>query len=541
MAEAPHVPFRNIAIVGSGPTGIYTLNVLLAADEPMLITMFEASSLAGVGQPYSPESAQLSMLANIASIEIPALSQTYLNWLLDQPDAILALYGVDPATLHERQFLPRLLLGGWFRDELERLVATAPDRGHRVVLREATRVTDVEPVGEEVRVSFTSASGADSLLFSHVVLATGHEWPEDPDRDCGHFVTPWTGLIEAEVPAARVGILGTSLSAIDAMMAVACQHGHFADTAEGLAFRRRAGSEGLQITLMSRQGLLPEADFWCPLPYQPLRHFTETALAQEGEGGTEGLLDRLWLLFKRELTEADPDFARKTGLADLTVEAFVDVYFAPRLAADPFAWAAANLIQVERNSRERRTVEWRYAILRMHAPMEAMVALLDDNDRVRFEMLKRVFIDNYAAVPPQSIRRLLALRATGVLDILALGEDYHLARDDGQTQIGTTDGRSATFDVFIDARGQRGLGVSDLPFPALRSLLQSSANGRPEMPVDDAFAVSATGVAARQLFLPAAPYLLERLPFVQGIGASADLGRAVADAILGRDPSAPAD
>ena len=35
-----------------------------------------------------------------------------------------------------------------------------------------------------------------------------------------------------------------------------------------------------------------------------------------------------------------------------------------------------------------------------------------------------------------------------------------------------------------------------------------------------------------RLFLPAAPYLLKRLPFAQGICASADMAAAVAQAIL---------
>ncbi len=40
----------------------------------------------------------------------------------------------------------------------------------------------------------------------------------------------------------------------------------------------------------------------------------------------------------------------------------------------------------------------------------------------------RVFIDNYAAIPPESIRRLLALHRAGILRILTLGEDYELQR-----------------------------------------------------------------------------------------------------------------
>ena len=517
--------FRTVAVVGAGPTGLYTLHHLLLAPEPLVITVFEAGPLAGVGLPYSPEAAQATMLANIASIEIPPLSQSYLDWLREQPESILRLYGVDPADLHDRQFLPRLLLGAWFRDELERMIADAPARGHRVALREAARVTDVAEAGEELRVTFGTADGEESLLFSHVVLATGHDWPEGDRPLAGHFVSPWSGLIEATVPPLAVGVLGTSLSGIDAAMAIACQHGQF-DAGE-MVFRLRPRSEGLHITLMSRQGLLPEADFWCPLPYQPLRHVTPEALEREAAMGSDGLLDRLWRLFVAELAAADPGYAEALGVAHLSPEGFAEAYFAPRLAADPFVWAEANLAQVDRNAAARRTVGWRYAILRMHEPMETMVARLSEQDRLRFESLKRVFIDNYAAVPPQSIRRLLALHRAGCLTVLALGQDYALEHWEGGTRVRSDIGHEMQFAVFVDARGQRALTGSELPFPGLREKLGSHAG---PVPMDAEFAL--TGVGNGRLYLPAAPYLLARLPFVQGITASADMGAAVASAIL---------
>lgn len=75
----------------------------------------------------------------------------------------------------------------------------------------------------------------------------------------------------------------------------------------------------------------------------------------------------------------------------------------------------------------------------------------------------RVFIDNYAAIPSESIRRLLALREAGIIHILALGEDYKMEINESRTVLKTED-NSYSFDVFIDARGQRPLKVKDIPF-----------------------------------------------------------------------------
>lgn len=64
---------NKIAIVGTGPTGIYTLLALLKHQTPLSISLYEQSNEAGVGMPYSDEENSRLMLANIASIEIPLL------------------------------------------------------------------------------------------------------------------------------------------------------------------------------------------------------------------------------------------------------------------------------------------------------------------------------------------------------------------------------------------------------------------------------------------------------------------------------------
>ncbi|NEM19125.1 NAD(P)-binding protein, partial [Escherichia coli] len=98
---------KKIAIIGSGPTGIYTFYSLLTNAAPLSITVFEKADQPGVGMPYSDEDNSRLMLANIASIEIPPIFITYLDWLKQQNAAHLARYSVDKDKLHDRQFLPR--------------------------------------------------------------------------------------------------------------------------------------------------------------------------------------------------------------------------------------------------------------------------------------------------------------------------------------------------------------------------------------------------------------------------------------------------
>ncbi len=107
--------------------GIYTLFSLLQQQTPLSISIFEQADEAGVGMPYSDEENSKMMLANIASIEIPPIYCTYLEWLQKQEDSHLQRYGVKKETLHDRQFLPRILLGEYFRDQFLRLVDPVHD------------------------------------------------------------------------------------------------------------------------------------------------------------------------------------------------------------------------------------------------------------------------------------------------------------------------------------------------------------------------------------------------------------------------------
>lgn len=508
-----------IAIVGTGPTGIYCFKHLQEAGNQD-ITLFERGGCAGIGMPYSPETADRSMLANIASIEIPPVVCSYHDWLTGQHQSRLVAYGMDTTELHDRQFTPRQLLGEYFRDQFRDLSRRSTAAGGTVETHVETEVTDVISAAEGL--FLTTGDRATFGPFQRVIIATGHDFPDAADATRSYFPSPWSGLIQAEVPAARVGIMGTSLSSFDAAMAVASQHGRFVRPGGDLAFE--PAGEGLHITLMSWTGVLPEADFWCPIPYEPLQVMTEHAVMACTE--SENVLDAAFELFRGELSLADPAYAARIGLSDLTPDSFAKAYFAPREGADPFHWARQNLAETEHNKAQQITVPWRYAILRMHERLELIFPALTEAERGRFDKgLKLVFVDNYAAVPAESIRRLLALRDAGVLSVLALGDDYVLDVQADRTVI-TAEGRTHTYDLFIDARGQKALTTEDLPFPTLRAAILSAGFDIPE--VNSSYGLVGVPGYENRLVLAAIPYLMRDHPFVQGITASQDIGAAIA-------------
>lgn len=193
---------KRIAIVGVGPTGIYTFYELVKRGEPLAITLFEKEAQAGVGMPYSDDNTAAQMLANIASIEIPPIDLTYLQWLQQQSDDWLAARGLERHALHERQFLPRVILGEYYRDRFLYLVERARDVGFVISVCESCEVTDIAV--QSTGIAIHTDSAADPVIVDLVAIATGHLWPEEERASRQYFPSPWTGLMEARIAPCRV-------------------------------------------------------------------------------------------------------------------------------------------------------------------------------------------------------------------------------------------------------------------------------------------------------------------------------------------------
>lgn len=535
-----------IGIVGTGPSGIYSLMHLIDLPAPLNITLFEQNHRAGLGTPYDPETNDPAMLANIASIELPPVTETLVDWLHDRTDAELADVHISRAEISDRAFYPRVLIGAYYHDQLSKLVRRAEARGHIVEVLTRHHVVDVIAHEGDVVIQ-VEANGATRLqAFDYAIVASGHQERdvEDEHEQLDHAyakrdVETWRN--------ARIGVLGTSLSSIDVAIGTAAEAGRFVRQEGKLAYVAGDADATFSVTLMSRRGLLPEADFYCPIPYEPLVHCTPEQVDTICTDGKGDCLDRMFELFKIKLATADPGYADGIGLQFLTPDNFAPVYFSARERVPALDWAEANLAEAKANARARKTVAWRYAILRMHEVFGNAVKLLDERDRKRFSKgLKQVFIDNYAAVPPLSIERLLALRDAGKLRVLRLGNEYALQSDDktGTTRVQTEDGEEE-FDIMVDARGQPALTLQELPFPTLR--LQIIANERANDPsftaddasdllesgveVDDAYALNDGIYSLSRVYCLSIPHLLKLHPFIQGLTSCQELAKAMADSL----------
>jgi uncharacterized NAD(P)/FAD-binding protein YdhS len=542
-----------ICIIGSGPTGIFTLKTLVASPVPLIISVFDAELVAGKGTPYLPGANDPVMLSNIPSIEIPPLMETLVDWLNRQSNDYLSTFNINRSSINDREFYPRLVVGDYFHDQFQAILSVGKINRHRVEVYPGHRVTDIELGTTDIRVKVSSFDGDFDAVFDHVVMATGHNWPENTQVKPGYFASPWPATELQEIGDGRLGILGTSLSGIDALLTVATSCGSFVcDDGGTLQYVTSAGHQDFHATMMSRKGLLPEADFYCPLPYIEPQICTYESIQNEVNIGSQGLLDRVFDLFQRELLAADPDYSAEIGLSHLSVDTFADAYYGRRSDTDPFVWAAANLAEAHLNFELQFTIPWRYAILITHEIIEKAIPHLDTTDLTRFNRsFKGIFIDQYATVPHLSIRRLLALRNAGRLDIIKLGSDYDIETEglERGARIRTGD-REQQFSSFIDATGQSSLSVRELPFPTLLKQRGIQAANTPEparrfmdgesanfkktggIEIDEAYRPRGATALSNRLYCVAIPFLLHKRPFVQGITSAAELGKTAANAIL---------
>lgn len=320
-----------VAIVGTGPTGLYCFKHLISSHQAKEISLFEKGERLGVGMPYSRETASRFMLANIASIEIPPLKEDYLTWMRAQSEEYLKSYKLTPDEIDERTFTPRLMLGDYFHHQMDALIEEARCAGLVIHEHPATEVSDVASQGGKLLVK--STAHPNGSIFDKVILATGHAFAEDDDLTDHYFPNPWSGLIDVSIPATSVGILGTSLSAIDAAMAVVTQHGDLVQQGEDLIYETDTRGQ-LMITMMSWSGILPEADFYCPIPYTPLEKMTPQALVEAIS--CDDKFEAVFSLFKQEIHLADETWSKKIGLISLTAEEFERAYFHDREVNDSF-------------------------------------------------------------------------------------------------------------------------------------------------------------------------------------------------------------
>jgi uncharacterized NAD(P)/FAD-binding protein YdhS len=517
----PYMKHNRVAIIGSGATAVYTLKYLIKSKQPLDITLFESSNEVGKGMPYRSDMNADYMLCNAFSKEIPLVTRSLIDWLEHLPKRELGEWELSSHELSARAFYPRLLIGEFLADEFQDLCKKANSAGHNVKVKPGERVTDIIPSDQDT-VTLETSKAVAPTQYDHVIIATGHSWPAHPKLNDADLLSPWPYTNITKLAPGNIGILGSSLSAIDIVVALATAHGEFIEENGTVTWQPNNPNTKLKITMVSKDGIMPEGDFYYPYPYQSLKLFSREAVDTEINKGNQGLLQRLFELLCDELNESDPDYFKTLGQQSKSVEEFSKAYFKRRKELGGLAAVKLDFATARKSLRERKTIPYRYVLLRAHENFDRALRSLDNDDYALFKKtLLPVFADSYAAVPHLSLARIIAMFDANVLELKASGENADFRNTENNAVIVETEEETLKFDVLIDARGQSAAPLDELPFPSLVKVLLAEQSH-----VESPFRLKTAKPSS--IYCLALPQLLQRYPFSQGLANSDENAKTVA-------------
>jgi len=489
-----------IAIIGGGPSGLFMYKRLVESKRKDLqIDIFERRAHLGAGMPYSNEGANEEHITNVSDNEIPVIFNSIADWVKTAPKSLLEKYNINTENFNEYKVLPRLFFGEYLIAQFNLLQKFAKKKGITTNVHLGVVVEDVIDHPRKKKVG-VKVQGQDVLEFDQLIICTGHNWPKKyEDKIPEYFDSPYPPekmLLKLNHP---VGLMGSSLTAIDAIRTLAKANGKFAEGKDGkLSYTLNAGSEGFKMVMHSRNGLLPAIRFHLEDPHLGKGGTLIKAEIQKHIKENDGFVSLDFLFeqnFKARFVKEDPGFYKK--IKDLTLEEFVEKMMACREKAEPFELFKREYIEAEKSIRKKESVYWKEALAILSFTMNYPAKYLSAEDMERLQKVLMPLISIVIAfVPQSSCRVLFALYDAGILDIVEVGNDsevkplkrgganYHYYNSKNEKVL-------SHFNTFVDCVGQPHLSVKDFPF---KSLVKSGKISQARL----AFKSAAAGWAAKQ-------------------------------------------
>lgn len=466
-----------IAILGGGPSGLLMFKQLIRSGKTTIaVDIFEKSQYLGSGMPYSEEGATDEHITNVSSNEIPEMCTTLAEWIKTADKGLLGRFDIDPEKFHEYKTLPRLLFGHYLSDQFLALIDEARAKGIAVTLRMGTIVTDIDdaPTDDEVIIS---TSNGEFFTFERVIICTGHHWPKKWEGKIeGYYDSPYPPVKLAKSFNHPIGIKGSSLTAIDAIRTLARANGQFIKDEQGdLTYNCNEENPNFKMLMHSRNGLLPAVRFHLKEPYpakETALSKTEVNAIRKANDGFLPLDDVYRRCFVEPLKKEQPEFYEK--IKALSMEDFVDEMMLRRTDAPPFRLLAAEYVEAMRSIAQEKPVYWKemLAVLSFAMNYPAKYFSAEDMQRLKKTLMPLVSVV-IAFTPQRSVEEMLALHASGVLDIIAVGEESEIKvnEDTGGAVYVYTDEEgdrvANCYETFIDAVGQPHLSYNELPYRTL--------------------------------------------------------------------------
>lgn len=466
---------KKIAIIGGGPSGLFMYKRLIESEVPNFeIEIFERKGYLGAGMPYSAEGANVEHITNVSDNEIPIIFNSIEDWVKIAPKEILKKFDIDEDKFNEYKVLPRLFFGEYLSAQFNLLREVGENKGIKTDVHLNCVVDDIIDVYEDQQV-VVSIKGQNKARFDLVIICTGHNWPQKYEGKIpGYFDSPYPPKKIALEVNHTVGIMGSSLTAIDALRTLARQNGKFTTNEDG-TYSYQLASEGFKIVMHSRSGLLPSVRFHLEDSHLGKEETLSKAEIQKSIKENGGFLPLDYVFeknFKQMFVEKDPVFYKK--IKDMNLEEFVGAMMDYREKMEPFDLFKKEYEEAEKSIEKRKSIYWKEALAILSFAMNYPAKYLSAEDMERLQKVLMPLISIVIAfVPQSSCRELLALHDAGVLSIVAVGDQAEVEplTTGGADYHYKVDGKKVTvhFDTFIDCIGQPHLSFDDFPFKSLIS------------------------------------------------------------------------
>jgi len=470
------------AIVGCGLTGTAAFCRLIRilqekAARPnfsfprIRIAVVEKQGFFGPGFPYSDAFVMPCHMTNTCSEEmgIPIDDpRDFKEWAEAEYDRLArqctAFPKADELKAGPCTYYPRAVMGEYLRTRFMEAVKAARELGVDVVLHSWCEALDASEKGGKVRLVLKELDREKifSLEADRLFLATGHWCPEG--KEIPLIISPWPSreLLDCIPPGARVAVLGTSLSAIDAVMTLTWEGAFCRDPSGTLQYKGIHPAR--EIVLCSRSGILPKVRgkmgeyrnrFLTPMNLRALVEDRDPPPALE-------------TLFRLLCLDLDAAYGHAEAYAQ-----------AIKPSLPPVNILEQDLRRAKEGDGPHGELLWQTVLHQSFSMAREVYVHLSAEEKMRFEKQYSTLFFAYAApMPPLIAEKLLALMKSGIVQVIKLGKDYRILKSDAGKGYeihykGPHGERArACYDYLVDGRGQSRSFTTN-PSELARNLLRS--------------------------------------------------------------------
>lgn len=375
--------------------------------------------------------------------------------------------------------VPRHLMGSIRAEQFAELVNLFRADGVDVKLSSNSVVTSVEKSyveddGTQTYIIDSERNGREqpSRGANVVVLATGHwQGKSKTNQQEGVFASPWPAskLEEGADLNKPVAVMGTGLSAIDAVMTLAHKAGRFEHKGDKLVFTPNADAPHFKIDMLSPHGMLPpmlgHVNDQRSLSPTIIQHYQDAF----NHPDQKVKLDDVFQWFKKEfLTRfkehaGQPEFESiKAALSDdsLKIEDVVAKLYEAYQQKGATQTLREQIARGTESRQQEEVIPYQDFLRGYDVIIEALQNHFSAEDKIRFMKHVRPLLTKFAyGIVQSNAEQLLAVMEAGCLEVKALGEHSSLATSKGQKgadvryQDASGQGHTKHYDTVVKASG----------------------------------------------------------------------------------------